>query len=351
MARQNINQYVYPNLYPKFTLDFTDISLTSDETGFNQEVVFSPYLIAQTYGNKLPIYIDINDTNTVQDITLYYGVYNPYNIFVSQNYYNPEDEDLNCILSGSTCDIGLTGIDNGLVTGMTDQTIYFTNGIFNSSIKFSRNHFDRRFKMFQVKSNTDLPNFRFSGFNEKVLYEVVTKRDDYAGYYHELYGGFYQGFYKLFGYDYDILPERVNKGWTVEMILKPRLFDEYSPNSGETTLNQIYPNNKNIFFYLGARAENKFYHHADGSPTTFTGYSRVTSELTCIETCSCCGNNFTNGRCIYVYPPRSENDIHDPHVNYGCDICGGVLSKQINCGCQPTSICDTCVDTCIIVLN
>ena len=145
------------------------MSLTSDELNFNQEVVFSPYLIAQTFGNRLPFNFDINNPASVQNIPLIYKSYNFNNIFVSQNYYNPEDEDLNCILSGSTCDIGLTGIDNGLVTGMTDQTIYFTNGIFNSSIKFSRNHFDRRFKMFQVKSNTDLPNFRFSGFNEKVL--------------------------------------------------------------------------------------------------------------------------------------------------------------------------------------
>ncbi len=102
MARQNINQYVYPNLNPKFTLDFTDISLTSDETGFNQEVVFSPYLIAQTYGNKLPIYLDINDTNTVQNLTLNYGVYNPNNIFVSQNYYNGENLDLSCQIPGSS---------------------------------------------------------------------------------------------------------------------------------------------------------------------------------------------------------------------------------------------------------
>ena len=35
--------------------------------------------------------------------------------------------------------------------------------------------------------------------------------------------GLYEGFYKLFGFDYDIFPERMNKGWAIEMILKPRL--------------------------------------------------------------------------------------------------------------------------------
>ena len=58
MAYSNINQYVNSNLFPKLKLELYDMSLTSDETGFNQEVVFSPYLIAQTYGNKLPIYFN-----------------------------------------------------------------------------------------------------------------------------------------------------------------------------------------------------------------------------------------------------------------------------------------------------
>jgi len=78
--------------------------------------------------------------------------------------------------------------------------------------------------MFQVTGYTDSPNIRFSGFDKTVLYEVVSKEDN-VGKYHELYGGFYQGFYKLFGYDYEILPERMNKGWTVEMLLKPRLIN------------------------------------------------------------------------------------------------------------------------------
>ena len=60
MAGQNINQYVKPNWSLKLNLESNDMSLTSDERDFNQEVVFSPYLIAQTYGNKLPVYFDIN---------------------------------------------------------------------------------------------------------------------------------------------------------------------------------------------------------------------------------------------------------------------------------------------------
>ena len=110
MARQNINQYVRPNWQLIESLEINDFSLTSDEKDYNEEVVFSPYLIAQTYGNKLPVYIDINNPLTVQPLTLNYKQYNENNIFVSQNYYNPEEKDLSCYSSSTSCDIGLTGV-------------------------------------------------------------------------------------------------------------------------------------------------------------------------------------------------------------------------------------------------
>jgi len=343
MSYQNIRQFDPRNIFPILSLETYDMSITSDENDYNQEVVFSPYLIAQTYGNRLPFYFDINDPNTAQDLTLEYKKYNRNNVFVSQNFYNPKELDLSCFSSDTSCDIGLTGIDNGLVTGMTGQTILFTEGLLPNSLKFDRLSFDRRLKLFQVTGNTTTQS-RFSGFNKSVLYEVVSKFNPLNGIYHELYGGFYQGFYKLFGYDYEIFPERMNKGWSVEMILKPRLINEYTPGSGETTLNQIYPNNKNTFFYLGTRAENKFYHHADGSPKCFTGYTRVTSGLTGLSTCACCDLSVTNSRCIYVYPPRSKNGKHDPHMNYGCDKCNGKPKDvYLTCGCNCNDIpCETC---------
>lgn len=285
MSSQNINQYVRPNNFPILRLESYDMSVTSDGKSFNEEVVFSPYLIAQTYGKKLPVNIDINNTLSVQNQTLSYKQYNRNNIFVSLNYL-PLEKDANCYSSSTLCDIGLTGIDNGLVTAMTNQNLYFTQGLYSDQYKFNRMYFDKRFKMFQVTANTESPNIKFSGFSGKVLYEVVSKYSPFEGRYHELYGGFYQGFYKLFGYDYNILPDRVNKGWSVEMILKPRLTNEYTPGSGETTLNLLRPNNKNIFFYLGTRAENKFYHYPSGSPKTFSGYTRVTSDLDeCVNLC------------------------------------------------------------------
>jgi hypothetical protein len=343
MAYQNINQYSYKKFNLNLIYDGMDMSLASDERDYNEEVVFSPYIIAQTYGNKVPFYFDLDDSETSQQINLNYKQFNPNNVIVSQNYYNPDDKDLSCFSESSSCDIGFTGIDNGLVDNMDNQTINFTQGIFNDSVKFDRLFFDRRLKLFQVTGYTT-DDSRFEVFTKQTLYEIISKDVPGIGRYNELYGGFYQGFYKLFGYDYDIFPERVNKGWAVEMVLKPRLTNEYNPLPNETTLNQLYPKNKNTFFYLGARAENKFYHYADGTPNCFSRYTRVTTPLAnCLQTCACCNQTITNSRCIYLYPPRSADGIHDPHLNYGCNACQGDLTKSISCGCGCNDYgCQTC---------
>jgi hypothetical protein len=95
-------------------------------------------LIAQTHGNRLPFYFDLKSLSTNQRLHLEYGEYNYKNTLVSENYYNPDNIDLNCFTAQTSCDIGLTGIDNGLVTGMTGQTITFTNGLLPNTEKFNR---------------------------------------------------------------------------------------------------------------------------------------------------------------------------------------------------------------------
>ena len=131
------------------------------------------------------------------------------------------------------------------------------------------------------------------------------------GYVAQLNGGFYQGFYKIAGYDYQVFPERVSLGWTAEFMLKYRW-------TGDTSvgLNNRYPDNKGTFFYMGARAENKFYHYADGSPAQDTGYTRVTSGLTCMHTCGCSSSANTASTCLSVY-----------------QISGG-SSTNCSCGCN-----------------
>ena len=211
MAYQNINQYNYPKLKLQLIYDGQDMSLASDEVDFNQEVVFSPYIIGADNGEKLPVNVDLNSPLSTQNLTLTYGVYNPNNVVISESFYEPKDLRIDCFTAGTTCDIGLTGIDNGLVDNIVGETLNYTNGLFTDAVKFDRMFYDRRMKFIQTTTNVPQNN-RFSGIPKYTAYEMVSKNNPQVGRYVELYGGFYQGFYKLFGYDYEILPERMKKG-------------------------------------------------------------------------------------------------------------------------------------------
>lgn len=325
MYGQNINNY-YSNKY-KLRLNnssYFDLTLSSDEVNYDDEVVFSEKIIAEDDGNRLPINIDLNSDLSCQKNILTNNNIFPTNVIVSKNIYNPNNDDLSCETETTLCDIGLTGTDNGLYDKMSGQTLTFTMGI-NENEKFNPHYFDRRFKMNSVGTHANLPNGRFQP-NKKTVYNIVSKTDNKVGYYNELYGGFYQGFYKLYGYDYEVFPERINKGWTTEMLLKPRQRDEFNCPDGEY-LNDIYPNNSGTFFFFGARAENKFYHPTTGSTLspyvssnnfltkdcffnikiTNEGdesltYESITSELDCLKTCGCETTGNTTSNCIPLFP-------------------------------------------------
>jgi hypothetical protein len=321
MAYQNINQYVFSKVFLKPAIEISDISLTSDEKDFNEEVVFSTDVIGANDGNVLPININLDFSGSAQplDIT-YYGPYPYNNILISKNYYNLENYSRSFLESGcfpneTICDIGLNGIDNGLMSGMTGNSISYTMGLLTGNSMFDRYSYDRRFKMFQVRSFVRELGSYFSGITAATDYGVVSFDEYPYGKYHELYGSFYQGFYKLFGYDYEVLPTRYHKGWTVEMLLRPRVSNDYLPTVGETTLNEYYPSNKNIFFYMGARAEDKFYHPADYVLTgTSSGYTPVTQTSKDLVTCACLNTAVTNSDCISVYPKQGTTNIHK--INY-----------------------------------
>ena len=151
--------------------DGQDMSLASDEIDFNQEVVFSPFLIAIDNGKKLPVSLNLNSPLTTQNLNLTYGNYNPNNVIVSENFYQPDDLNLNCFSGESTCDIGLTGIDNGLVTKIKGDDLYYTNGLFNDAEKFDRLYYDRRMKFIQTTTNVPNNN-KFSGIPEYTYYQM-----------------------------------------------------------------------------------------------------------------------------------------------------------------------------------
>lgn len=302
MGTQNINNF-YFNRFDAFLSDdnYTDFFLVADEQQYDKEVVFSNQLIGYNDGNRLPINIELSNTGSTQIVDINYGDYLSGNTLVSLNNYNPNLLDNTCYSAYTgACDAGLTGIDVGMFTEMTGQTLFYSMGI-NDTNKFHPHYYDRRFKMRPVTGYTESPNTRFSGITAQTLYNMVSKTASTIGQYFELYGGYFQGFYKLFGYDYEVLPERPNKGWTAEFLLKPRLGEEYLPSSGQTYLNTEYPDNEGTFFFMGARAENKFYHYPSGYTSAFT--NTVTSDLTgCLNTCACENTGVTNSDCYTIYP-------------------------------------------------
>jgi hypothetical protein len=325
MPSQNLNSYDYPRYKMKLNYgQYFDLTLASDERDYDEEVVFSTNLIAQNEGNRLPFYFDLSNSATTIQSFIGYGDYLSGNTLVSKNYYNPKNLDYSCYTAYTgICDVGLVATDNGLYENMSGETLYYIKGI-DDTYKFHPHYRDSRFKMFPVTAHTQTPNVKFSGRPKDTVYNIVSKSATTIGYYQELYGGFYQGFYKLFGYDYEVFPERVNKGWSVEMLLKPRITEEYEI-TGNTLqyLNDVYPENAGTFFYFGTRAENKYYHSASGTPKSNSGYTRVTNDLTCIKSCACSDTGVTNSNCIQVYPNSGFTTVH----NTGC-----------NCGCASTEI-------------
>jgi hypothetical protein len=231
-------------------------------------------------------------------------------------------------------DIGLTGIDNGFIlydcTGSTSgQT--FLSAFTGSTLSLTSG--DTRFSMSRVTGCTyEYPIEILSGLTE--------------GRYANLCGGFYQGFFKLsdktyfeeitdnkftwplewfncppvctgdttvpsgqtcdlnpnlayqcyndgkpIPYNYEILPKRLGgmggelktclDGWTATFML-----NKSSESCTGNTLNNLYPNNKGFFFYMGTRSENKFWDLFSGETgyTTSSGYplpppKETTTEL------------------------------------------------------------------------
>ena len=170
--------------------------------------------------------------------------------------------------SGETLyDIGLTGIDNGLITynystGDTSN-IQLVSAMTTSILGLVTG--DTRLQLNSVTGNCSDYNYPIDILSGSV------------GNYAQLCGGFYQGYYKLDGYDYEVLPNRVRKGWVAEFWVNK---NEGCSGYTGTTLNNTYPDNKGFFFYLGARAENKFWNTFEGLNT---GCTSECTTGTCIS--------------------------------------------------------------------
>jgi hypothetical protein len=155
---------------------------------------------------------------------------------------------------------GLTGIDNGVIP-YVDTTGDTTNQLLvdlltGSSLTIASG--ETRFFMNEVSGSTNYVDYPLE-------YQINTGS---TGSYMDFKGGFYQGYYKLEGYDYEVLPNRVNKGIMFDFWLNKN--DNLISGSSNTILNDLYPDNKGFFFYWGTRAENKFWNQFEGVNTGST---------------------------------------------------------------------------------
>jgi hypothetical protein len=164
--------------------------------------------------------------------------------------------------------IGLTGIDNGLVTFERDENDP-TNQALLSALTGTT--------LVIPSGDTRMVMNLVTGTTGNYVYPTQRIIDPSIGDYTQFCGGFYQGYYKIDGTTYEVLPTRYNNGWTAEFWLNPQ--DICNPTTG-TTLNDVYPNNYGFFFYMGTRAENKFWNYFSGVDSGCTSACTATTGCT-----------------------------------------------------------------------
>ena len=150
---------------------------------------------------------------------------------------------------------GLTGLDNGSVTYSPESDDYAHTGLLNALTGTT---------LINVSGNTTLTLNKVTGYTGNYIYPTtLISTTASTGNYINFCGGFYQGYYKLDGYDYEVLPNRYQKGWTIDTWLVKS--DSICSGTTGTTLNDTYPDNKGFFYYIGTRAENKFWNIFTGN--------------------------------------------------------------------------------------
>ncbi len=136
--------------------------------------------------------------------------------------------------------ITYVGVDNGLFTFRKDRISNKEFLQFFQSNKLVLLSDDYRLKLNAVSGNTlqyDYPLHKENGY---VAFN----------------GGFYQGFFETECDKYQILPSRFDDGDVLNLEFTLNKCD--LEKESDKTLNDKYPNNKGIFFYIGTRAENKW---------------------------------------------------------------------------------------------
>ena len=176
----------------------------------------------------LSTYIDFNDANCV----------------VWDDAYSKDDYVWDSAINdGVILDyIGVTGVDNGFISYQKDRITNdeFLDLFLNSTHEIEAD--DMRLSLRKVNGNNQIYDYS----------NDITNIDDIDV--AKLNGGFYQGFFKIYGKGYQVLPYALEDGWSLEVRLK-----KSDLRNDACTINDTHPENKGIFLYIGTRAENKWW--------------------------------------------------------------------------------------------
>lgn len=220
MANLNVNNY--DNIRLRVNKDeYWDFFVNKDKH------MCSNYGNGNLYDKCLISYIDLSDSECSDGERWLYSKYQySWDKAVSSAY------TLN--------NISYTGIDNGLFTYRKDR---ISNKDFVELFKENKYDIegnDNRLKLHAVSGNT-------------LVYDYpMTFEDGYV----KLNGGFFQGFFETECDKYQVLPSSFTDGDVLNMEFTLKKCD--LEKESDKTLNDKYPENKGIFFFIGTRAENKW---------------------------------------------------------------------------------------------
>lgn len=156
--------------------------------------------------------------------------------------------------------IGYTGVDNGLFHYRKDRI---------SNEEFYKIYTESTFEI--ESGDTRLHLHKVYGNTSQYDYPTSVNEDGSI----KLNGGFYQGFFRS-GNDYSVLPSTLEPGEEWNLYFEIRK-EDYEPESNNT-LNDKYPDNKGIFFYMGTRAENKWIYLYDSLPMSGTVFGQCATD-------------------------------------------------------------------------
>ena len=179
------------------------------------------------YDDCLCAYIDICNDDCVSGDTW----------ILSTNNYTWENS---VSIDNTMYNISYTGLDNGQFQFRKDRVSNKEFWELYQNNPWRINEGDNRLKLHAVSGNT-------------LQYEYPLHLEKCQV---KLNGGFYQGFFKTQCDKYQVLPSKLSEDspWEFEFQLKKCDLEKES----NKTLNDKYPENKGIFFYIGTRAENKW---------------------------------------------------------------------------------------------